>query len=44
MEIVYRIDADAIVVVLWTEKKTVKAPEGIVELCRNRLKLYDAEI
>ena len=39
----YRIDADAIVIVLWTEKKTVKTPEGIVELCRNRLKLYDAE-
>ena len=39
----YRIDADAIVVILWTEKKTNKTPDEILELCRQRLKTYDAE-
>jgi phage-related protein len=39
----YRIDADAIVVILWTEKKTSKTPDEILELCRQRLKTYDAE-
>lgn len=39
----YRIDADAIVVILWTEKKTNKTPDEILDLCRQRLKSYDAE-
>ena len=39
----YRIDTDAIVVILWTEKKTNKTPDEILELCRQRLKSYDAE-
>ena len=39
----YRIDADAIVVVLWTEKKTAKTPDEVIDLCQQRLKYYDAE-
>ncbi len=39
----YRIDADAIVVILWIEKKTNKTPDEILDLCRQRLKSYDAE-
>ena len=39
----YRIDTDAIIVILWTEKKTVKTPDEVIDLCRKRLKSYDAE-
>ncbi|MBO7413881.1 MAG: type II toxin-antitoxin system RelE/ParE family toxin [Fibrobacter sp.] len=39
----YRIDTDAIVVILWTEKKTNKTPDEVIDLCRKRLKIYDAE-
>ena len=39
----YRIDTDAIVVILWVEKKTDKTPDEVIELCRKRLKMYDAE-
>ena len=39
----YRIDADDIVVILWIEKKTNKTPDEILDLCRQRLKSYDAE-
>ena len=39
----YRIDADAIIVILWAEKKTTKTPGEIIDLCRKRLKAYDAE-
>jgi phage-related protein len=39
----YRIDTDAIIVILWTEKKTNKTPNEVIDLCRKRLKLYDAE-
>ena len=39
----YRVDADAIVVILWTEKKTNKTPDEVIDLCRKRLKFYDME-
>ena len=39
----YRIDENAIVVILWTEKKTAKTPDEVIDLCRQRLKSYDAE-
>lgn len=39
----YRIDTDAIIVILWTEKKSVKTPDEVIDLCRKRLKSYDAE-
>lgn len=38
----YRIDVDAIIVILWTEKKTNKTPDEVLELCRKRLKSYDS--
>ena len=39
----HRIDTDAIVVILWREKKTNKTPDEVLDLCRQRLKSYDAE-
>ena len=39
----YRIDADAIIVILWIEKKKNKTPDEVLDLCRKRLKSYDAE-
>ena len=38
----YRIDVDAIIVILWIEKKTNKTPDEVLELCRKRLKSYDS--
>lgn len=38
----YRIDQDAIVVVHWFDKKTRKTPKDVIDLCKNRLNLYDA--
>ena len=40
---IYRIDADAIIVILWIEKKKNKTPDEVLDLCRKRLKSYDAE-
>ncbi|WP_405323972.1 type II toxin-antitoxin system RelE/ParE family toxin [Fibrobacter sp.] len=39
----YRVDADAIVVILWIEKKTKKTPDEVINLCQKRLKFYDME-
>jgi phage-related protein len=39
--ILYRIDADAIVVADVFVKKTAKTPQSILETCRQRLKRYD---
>jgi phage-related protein len=39
--IVYRIDADAILVVHWFEKRTRETPGRVVELCKRRLARYD---
>lgn len=39
----YRIDHDAIIVILWTEKKTAKTPSETIELCKQRLRNYDSE-
>ena len=39
----YRIDTDAIIVILWAEKKTAKTPDEVIDLCHKRLKSYDAE-
>ena len=38
----YRIDVDAIIVILWIEKKTNKTPDDVLELCRKHLKSYDS--
>jgi phage-related protein len=39
--LVYRIDADAIVIVEVFAKKTPKTPKTVIETCRRRLKEYD---
>ena len=41
--IVYRADADAIVLVEVFSKKTGKTPKSVIELCQQRLKDYDSE-
>jgi phage-related protein len=41
--IVYRIDADAIVLLEVFNKKTSKTPERIIDLCKKRIKDYDVE-
>ncbi|MDH3252710.1 MAG: type II toxin-antitoxin system RelE/ParE family toxin [Ignavibacteria bacterium] len=40
--IVYRIDADAIVVLDVFEKKTQKTVAGVIENCKRRIRLYDS--
>jgi phage-related protein len=40
--IVYRIDADAVVICAVFEKKTQKTPKNIIESCQQRLQQYDA--
>lgn len=40
--IMYRLDADAIVILEVFSKKSQQTPTRIVETCRRRLKLYDA--
>jgi len=39
--IVYRIDVDAIVILEVFQKKTQKTPQGIIEICKKRIRLYD---
>lgn len=40
--IVYRIDADAIVVAEVFSKKTQATPKSVVDACKRRLRAYDA--
>lgn len=40
--LVYRTDADAIVILEVFEKKTNQTPHQVVENCRRRLRLYEA--
>ena len=42
--IIYRIDADAIVVGEVFAKKTGKTPKAVIEACQRRLKRYDKAI
>jgi phage-related protein len=39
--LIYRIDADAIVITEVFAKKSAKTPETVLEICRRRLKEYD---
>lgn len=39
--IVYRVDADAIVIGDVFEKKTAKTPRNVIERCQRRLEVYD---
>ena len=41
--IVYRIDADAIVLLEVFEKKTNKTPKPVIDNCKARLRKYDDE-
>jgi phage-related protein len=40
--IIYRIDADAIVILDVFQKTTAKTPQRVLEACRQRLRAYDA--
>lgn len=40
--IIYRIDADAIVIADVFQKATAQTPAHVIENCRRRLRLYDA--
>jgi phage-related protein len=40
--IVYRIDADAIVILEVFEKKTQQTPKSVIDTCKERIKDYDA--
>ena len=40
--IVYRIDADAVVILEVFEKKTSKTPRHVIKVCRQRLKSYES--
>jgi len=39
--IIYRIDADAIIILEVFSKKTTQTPKRIIEICKKRLKDYD---
>jgi phage-related protein len=41
--IVYRVDADAIVVVDVFSKKTQRTPPSVLRICRARLRQYDSD-
>ncbi len=40
--VVYRIDPDAIVLLEIFDKKTTTTPQKVLEVCRDRIKQYDA--
>lgn len=40
--IIYRIDADAIVILHVFDKKTNKTPKQVIDICKQRIKLYDS--
>ena len=39
--LICRMDSDAILVLDVFEKKTKETPQGVIEVCRRRLKLYE---
>lgn len=41
--IVYRTDADAIVILEVFNKKTRETPKNVIDACKNRIKNYDAD-
>ena len=41
--VVYRIDADAIVILDVFSKKTQRTPKSVIDACQRRLKDYDDE-
>jgi phage-related protein len=41
--LIYRIDQDAIVILEVFKKKTQQAPKNIINQCKKRIRLYDAQ-
>ena len=41
--IIYRIDEDAIVILEIFEKKTRRTPKKVIDICKERIKVYDNE-
>jgi phage-related protein len=41
--LIYRIDQDAIVILEVFKKKTQQTPKNIINQCKNRIRLYDAQ-
>ena len=41
--IVYRIDADAVLILEVFSKKTRKTPQNIIDVCRRRIRNYDSD-
>jgi len=41
--IVYRIDADAIVILEVFDKKTNRTPVKVIDVCKTRIRMYDSE-
>jgi phage-related protein len=41
--LIYRIDPDAIVILEVFKKKTQQTPKNIIEQCKKRIRLYDAQ-
>ena len=41
---IYRIDPDAIVLCEVFEKKTQRTPKSVIDVCQQRLRLYDADV
>jgi phage-related protein len=39
--IVYRLDADAVIIIEVFSKKTPTTPRGVLDVCRRRLRAYD---
>jgi phage-related protein len=42
--IIYRIDADAIVILEVFQKKTGKTPKPVIDVCKSRMRMYDHAI
>jgi phage-related protein len=41
--IIYRIDSDAIIILEIFSKKTHKIPKGIIDVCKKRIRRYEAD-
>ena len=39
--IVYRLDADAVIIIEVFSKKTPTTPKGVLDVCQRRLRAYD---
>lgn len=39
--VIYRVDGDAVIIGDVFAKKTAKTPQGVLEACKHRFRLYD---